>query len=378
MSALERFTIIELAGIGPAPMAGMIFADMGATVIRVERFADAGSIPLEKVSLRGKKSIALNLKDPEGLETLLRLVEQADVLIDPYRPGVCEKLGLGPEVCWLRNPKLIFARMTGWGQDGPLSHAAGHDINYIALTGALHSMQGPDRKPTLPLNLIGDMGGGGMLLVSGVLAALLERETSGKGQVVDAAMVDGAAQLMWMFHSLDGTGVWDSNRPGENLLDGGCHFYNTYECADGNFIAIGPVESQFYAELMSLLGLPNDAFGEQSDTTRWKESETQLADIFKRKTRQEWCDLMEGTDACFAPVLSLKEAPDYPANSVRDSYVEIDGFKQPAPAPRFSRSTSAVQHGAHALGQDTAEILEKMSFDQEEIDALITGKVVNG
>lgn len=378
MGPLQRYTIIELAGIGPAPMAGMMLADMGAKVIRVERFESAGSKPSESVSFRGKKSIALDLKQQQGVETLLQVVEHADVLIDPYRPGTCEKLGIGPEVCMTRNPRLIFARMTGWGQTGPLSQAAGHDINYISLTGALHGMGRPEGKPVPPLNLVGDMGGGGMLLVTGVLAALLERETSGEGQVLDAAMVDGAAQLMWMFHSIDNSEVWDSDQPGTNLLDGGCHFYNTYECADGLYVSVGPIEPQFYAEFLALLGLPADAFGEQADKSGWKTAELKLAGIFKTRTRQEWCDSMEGTDACFAPVLSLREAPDHPASVARNSYIEVDGIRQPAPAPRFGRTASYVQHGAHYFGQDSREVLEDLCFDEAKIDALVRQGVLNG
>ncbi len=379
MGPLQGYTIIELAGIGPAPMAGMMLADMGAKVIRVERLEVAGSKPSERVSFRGKKSIALDLKQQQGVATLLQMVEQADVLIDPFRPGICEKLGIGPEVCMARNPGLIFARMTGWGQTGPLSQAAGHDINYISLTGALHGMARPDGKPLPPLNLVGDMGGGGMLLVTGVLAALLEREASGKGgQVIDAAMVDGAAQLMWMFHSIDGSEAWDSEQPGNNLLDGGCHFYNTYECADGQYVSIGPIEPQFYAEFLALLGLPVDAFGEQTDKSGWKAAEAELAGIFKTRTRREWRDLLEGTDACFAPVLSLGEAPDHPANVARGSYIEVDGIRQPAPAPRFGRTPSRVQHGAHHFGQDSRKVLEDMSFDKAKIDALVREGVLNG
>ena len=370
MGPLKGYTIIELAGIGPAPMAGMLLADMGANVIRIERSRSARPDAKTDPSLRGKQSVVLNLKDPGGLETLLRLVEKADCVIDPFRPGVCEKLGLGPDVCLARNSGLVFARMTGWGQDGPLARAAGHDINYIAITGALHAMGHSDRKPVPPLNLVGDMGGGGMLLVQGILAALLERNQSGKGQVVDAAMVDGTAQLMWMMHNATAQGTWDDTRREANILDGGAHFYGTYECADGRYVAIGSIEPQFYALLMQHAGLDTEMFGEQHDRTNWPKMKTALAAVIKEKTQVEWCEIMEGTDVCFAPVLTLTEALDHPANTARQVYVEVDGFKQPAPAPRFSRTPSAVTHGSHECGQDTDQVLQNMGFEQQEISAL--------
>jgi alpha-methylacyl-CoA racemase len=311
--------------------------------------------------------VVLNLKDPAGLETLLRMVENADVLIDPYRPGVCEKLGIGPDVCLQRNPKLVFARMTGWGQDGPLAHAAGHDINYISITGALYAMGRKGEKPVPPLNLVGDMGGGGMLLVNGVLAALLEATNSGKGQVIDAAMVDGAAQLMWIFHGFEALGVWDATQRESNMLDGGAHFYDTYECADGEYVSIGSIEPQFYALLKELAGLSEEEFGDQNDQSRWPALKDKLTAVFKQKTQAQWCELMEGTDVCFAPVLSFTDAPKHPANVARGTYVEVDGTTQPAPAPRFSRTPSAVEHGVHGLGEDTDGVLAAMGFGEQEI-----------
>ncbi|MBM70156.1 MAG: carnitine dehydratase [Haliea sp.] len=370
MGPLNGFTVIELAGIGPAPMGGMMLADMGAEVIRIERANAADLKQLKDVSARGKKSVVLNLKQAEGVETLLRMVENADVVIDPYRPGVCEKLGIGPDACMARNPRLVFARMTGWGQDGPLARAAGHDINYISLTGALFATGRRNEKPVPPLNLVGDMGGGGMLLVNGVLAALLEAANSGKGQVIDVAMVDGAAQLMWMFHGFEAVGAWDASQREANLLDGAAHFYDTYECADGRYISLGSIEPQFYALLMQLAELPEADFANQHDAARWPEMTEKLAAIIKQKTQAEWCELMEGTDVCFAPVLSFTEAPSHPANVARNTYIEVDGVTQPAPAPRFSRTPSSVAHGPRALGEDTAATLAAMGFAESEIRAL--------
>ncbi len=370
MGPLNGYTVIELAGIGPAPMGGMILADMGAEVIRIDRAGGPDPRLMERVSGRGKKSVVLNLKEPRGRETLLRMVENADAIIDPYRPGVCEKLGIGPEVCLERNPKLVFARMTGWGQQGPLAHAAGHDINYISITGALYAMGRSGQKPVPPLNLVGDMGGGGMLLVNGILAALLETANSGKGQVIDAAMVDGAAQLMWMFHGFENLGMWDATRREANMLDGGAHFYDTYECADGQYISIGSIEPQFYALLMELAQLPEEEFGAQNDQSRWPQMKEKLEEIFRQKTQAQWCELMEGSDVCFAPVISFTDAPQYPANVARQTYIEVDGVTQPAPAPRFSRTPSRVAHGVHGLGEDTDSVLTAMGFGEEEIGVL--------
>ena len=367
MGPLNGYTVIELAGIGPAPMGGMILADMGAEVIRIDR---AGGMVMKDVSTRGKKSVVVNLKDPNGLETLLRMVENADVLIDPYRPGVCEKLGIGPSVCLARNPKLIFARMTGWGQEGPLAQSAGHDINYISITGALYAMGRKGEKPVPPLNLVGDMGGGGMLLVNGVLAALLETANSGKGQVIDVAMVDGAAQLMWMFHSFEAMGLWDATERESNMLDGGAHFYDTYECADGEYISIGSIEPQFYALLKERAGLTEEDFGAQNDQSQWSAMKEKLTTVIKQKTQAQWSEIMEGTDVCFAPVLNFLDAPKHPANIARNTYIEVDGLVQPAPAPRFGRTPSEVRHGGHDVGQDTDAVLTEMGFGEQELAGL--------
>lgn len=370
MGPLHGYTVIELAGIGPAPMGGMMLADMGAEVIRIDRAGGADPRLTERVSGRGKKSIVINLKDPAGVETLLRMLENADVLIDPFRPGVCEKLGIGPDVCMAINPRLVFARMTGWGQTGPFAHTAGHDINYISLAGALHAVGHAGGKPVVPLNLVGDMGGGGMLLVNGVLAALLEASSSGQGQVIDVAMVDGTAQSMWMFHSLHSLGVWDADQRGVNMLDGGAPFYDSYECADGEYMAVGAIEPQFYAELCRLAELPTEVFSDQNNTAAWPAMKVQLAAVFKQKSRDEWSALFEGTDACVAPVLRFTEAPAHPANRSRDVYMDLDGVVQPAPAPRFGRTPSSVAHGVHGAGEDTHAVLAAMGFGADEIEEL--------
>jgi alpha-methylacyl-CoA racemase len=357
-------------------MGAMILADMGAEVIRIDRAAGAGALHMKDVSSRGKKSVALNLKDPVGVETLLRMVENADVLIDPMRPGVCEKLGIGPDVCLERNPKLIFARMTGWGQDGPLAHAAGHDINYISLTGALYAIGRKGEKPAVPLNLVGDFGGGGMLLVSGVLAALLESANSGKGQVIDVAMVDGAAQLMWMHYGFQAMGMWNEKERESNMLDGGAHYYDTYECADGEYVSVGAIEPQFYALLKELAELPEEDFGEQNNQALWPEQKKKLAEVFLRKTQAEWCEIMEGTDVCFAPIVNFMDAPKHPANVARNTYIEVDGMTQPAPAPRFSRTPSQVRHGGHDPGEDTTDVLSAMGFGEQELAELRAAGVI--
>lgn len=370
MGPLNGYTIIELAGIGPAPMAGMMLADQGAEVIRIDRAASDTASPLECISGRGKKSVVLNLKDPRGVETLLQMIENADALIDPFRPGVCEKLGIGPDICLEHNPRLVFARMTGWGQDGPLAHTAGHDINYIAVTGALYANGERDRRPMPPLNLVGDFGGGAMLLVNGILAALLETASSGRGQVVDAAMVDGTAQLMWMMHTFHAVGQWDADRREANMLDGGSHFYNTYECADGEYVALGAIEPQFYALLRDKAGLSDEEFAEQHNPARWPEQKQRLAEIMRLRSRDEWCEILEGTDVCFAPVLRLTEAPAHAAAVARDSYIEVDGVVQPSPAPRFSRTRTRVAHGPHANGADTDSVLTAMGVAEDEIAEL--------
>jgi alpha-methylacyl-CoA racemase len=357
MGPLDGIKIIEMAGIGPGPFAGMILADMGAEVIVVERRADPKKRRMPDCSRRGKRSIAINLKDAEGIETLLKLVEKADVLFEGFRPGVMERLGLGPDILHQRNPKLVIGRMTGWGQDGPLSHAAGHDINYISIAGALHAIGRKGSKPVPPLNLIGDFGGGGMFLITGILAALLEVQKSGKGQVVDAAMTEGTATLMSMFNTLHAMGM-HTTEPGSNLLDSGAHFYDVYETKDGKYVSIGSIEPQFYALLVEKAELDPKQFGAQLDKSQWPAMKEKISEVFKTKTRNEWCEIMEGTDVCFAPVLDYIEAQQHPHNVARKSYIELDGITQPAPAPRFSRTVSEVKFGSRAAGEDTEEVLK--------------------
>ncbi|MEE9372660.1 MAG: CaiB/BaiF CoA-transferase family protein [Saprospiraceae bacterium] len=356
MGPLKGLKVIEMAGIGPCPFAGMMLADMGAEVILVERKTDEHRKRMPDCSRRGKKSIGLNLKEEEGRETLLKLVEKADVLFEGFRPGVMERLGIGPEVCLKRNPKLIFGRMTGWGQTGPLAHTAGHDINYISITGVLHATGRAHDNPVPPLNLVGDFGGGGMFLVTGILAALLEVKKSGKGQIIDVAMTEGSAILMAMINSLHAMGLWSTER-GSNLLDSGAHFYNAYKTKDGKYISIGSIEPQFYALLIEKADLDPDTFKDQMDQTQWPYQKEKMAKVFMTKTQKEWCDIMERTDICFAPVIDFIEAQNHPHNVARQAYVEVDGMKQPAPAPRFSRTISEIQFGSRAVGENTEEIL---------------------
>lgn len=372
MGVLSGYTIIEMAGLGPCPMAGMMLADMGANVIRVERSPKREALYAKDMSGRGKKSIILNIKSEQGRAALLKLIDSADVLLEGYRPGVAERLGIGPADCAARNPKLVYGRMTGWGQTGPLAQTAGHDMNYIALTGALHAIGRPGEKPAVPLNVVGDFGGGTLFLVAGVLGALLEAQRSGQGQVVDAAMVDGAANLMWMCHSFAAAGQWDTRDRGINLLDGGAFFYDTYETRDGKFIALGPIEPQFFAELVARAGLDAQRFcvEKQYDRTLWPEYATEFTALFKTKTRAQWCELLEGTDACFTPILSLEEVPQHPHNIARQAYVEVDGYQQPAPAPRFSRTPSAIKHGQHPPGKDTDAVLAALGYTEEHIATL--------
>lgn len=367
MGPLKGIKIIEIAGIGPGPYAGMLLADMGAEVISVEKRSGKHALP--DCARRGKRSIALNLKSPAGIEALLRLVEKADVLFEGFRPGVMERLGVGPEDCLARNPKLIYGRMTGWGQFGPLAQAAGHDINYISLTGALHAIGRAGEKPVPPLNLVGDYGGGSMFLVMGILAALLETRQSGKGQVVDAAMTDGSASLMAMFHSLQKMGLY-SPRRGSNMLDSGAHYYDVYETQDGKYVSVGSIEPQFYALLLEKAQLDPKVFGNQNNTAQWAEMKDKLAAVFKSRTQAQWCELMEGTDVCFAPVLNLNEAPEHPHNQARRTYIDIDGMTQPAPAPRFDRTPSEVQFGARPPGGDTQEVLADWGYSAADIEQL--------
>jgi alpha-methylacyl-CoA racemase len=357
----------------------MLLSDMGAEVVRVDRVAPSGlgvaMPPKFDLLSRGRRSVAIDLQKKEGAETLLRLVEKADALIEGFRPGVAERLGIGPKECFARNPKLIYGRMTGWGQEGPLAHAAGHDINYISLVGALHCIGRAGEAPVPPLNLVGDYGGGGLYLAFGIVCGLLEASRSGQGQVVDAAMVDGAASLMTTFYGLRAMGTWTDQR-GENLLDGGAHFYDVYQTADGKYISVGSIEPKFYAELLRLTGLEGKNLPGQLDRAKWPEMREVLCAIFKTKTRDEWCAIMEGTDVCFAPVLSMEEAPQHPHNKVRGTFVEIDGVIQPGPAPRFIRTKAQIQGPPSRPGQHTDAVLSERGFTAEEIANLRAARVV--
>jgi len=383
MGPLAGTKVVELAGIGPAPYGAMLLADLGADVVRIDRAAnvvggDPASPPSDLLA-RGRRSVGVDLKDGDGVATVLDLVAGADVLIEGFRPGVTERLGLGPDMCLGRNPALVYARMTGWGQEGPYAHAAGHDINYIALAGALEPMGRAGQQPTPPINLIGDFGGGGMLLAFGVCAALIEARRSGQGQVIDAAMVDGSAVLMTMFWAFRQMGIFDETRRGENLLDTGAHFYDVYRCADGEYVSIGSIEPQFYAELLVRTGLDGDEqFAAQMDASQWPALKARLNDVFATKTRDEWCDLMEGTDVCFAPVLRMSEAAVHPHNVVRHTFVELDGVTQPAPAPRFSRTAPVVSGPPAHPGQHTSAVLADWGIDADRVAELIrTGAAVD-
>jgi alpha-methylacyl-CoA racemase len=373
--------IIEIAGIGPGPFAAMMLSDMGAEVIRVERTqAVRGPAPDTAhwdVLLRGRRNIAIDLKSPDGIATLLELVKSADALIEGFRPGVMERLGVGPEDCAKVNPKLVYGRMTGWGQDGPYGPRAGHDINYIALAGALAHFSRAGEAPVPPLNMVGDFGGGGMYLAFGVVCALLEAERSGKGQVVDAAMVDGAASLMSMFWGFKNIGLFNENAPGTNLLDTGAHFYDVFECRDSKYVSIGSIEPQFYALLLEKTGLQNDErFAKQMDQSQWPALKETLREVFAKKTQAEWCQIMEGTDVCFAPVLTMSQAAAHPHNVERKTFIEINGVTQPAPAPRFSRSTTQVSTPPAHPGQHTREILTDWGVSQDRIEQLIASGAV--
>ena len=377
---LDGIKILEIAGIGPGPFCAMMLSDMGAEVVRIDRadrvpesFPDS---PHGDLLNRGRRNIGVNLKSAEGVETVLKLVEQADAIIEGFRPGVMERLGLGPDVCLERNPKLIYGRMTGFGQEGPLANAAGHDINYIALAGALEPIGRKGEAPLPPLNLVGDFGGGGMLLAYGVVCGLVERQQSGKGQVIDAAMVDGAAVLMTMIHSFRAMGGWNDER-GTNLLDTGAHFYDTYETSDGLYVSVGSIEPQFYALLVEHSGLGEGReLPHQMDRAQWPALKEEIATIFKTKTRDEWCEIMEGTDVCFAPVLSLGEAPKHPHNELRETFIERDGVTQPAPAPRFSRTEPEVSRSPAYPGQHTREVLADWGFSAEEVAQLADAKAI--
>jgi alpha-methylacyl-CoA racemase len=368
---LSSVKVIEFAGLGPAPFCGMLLSDMGAELIRVDRkdARKADFHPDFDLMSRGRRSIGLDLKTAQGIEACLRLVSQADMLLEGFRPGVMERLGLGPDICMKQNPKLIYGRMTGWGQTGPLSKAAGHDINYISLTGALHAIGPKGGKPVPPLALVGDLGGGGLYLALGMVAALFEAGRSGKGQIIDAAIVDGAASLMTASFDMLASGVFPAER-GTGMVDGGAPFYDVYETSDGQYISIASIEPQFYGQLRKALRLEEELFDEQLDTTRWPLQKSKLESLFKSKTQAQWCSLLEGSDVCFAPVLPLHEVKNHPHNQARQTYVEIDGVLQPNAAPRFSRTPSRIQGPAPKSGAHTREILRASGFSESEIDEL--------
>jgi len=368
MGPLKGVKIIEIAGIGPGPFCAMMLADMGAEIIRVDRKDRPGMGRMDLLN-RGRRSIAVDLKNPAGVDLVLKLVEKADGLQEGFRPGVMENLGLGPDVCLKRNPKLVFGRMTGWGQEGPISHASGHDINYISLSGALHAIGHYGGKPVPPLNLVGDFGGGGMFLAFGMACGLFEAQKSGKGQVVDAAMVDGSAVLMTMVYGFKAGGMWNDER-GTNMLDTGSHFYDTYETADGKHVSIGSIEPQFYALLLKLGEIDDPDFQSQHDQSKWPELKKKIANIFKKRTRDEWCDIMLGSDVCFAPVLSVEEAPKHPHNVARMTFVEIDGITNPAPAPRFSRTKPEIQGPPPNPGEHNETALSDWGISSEDINSV--------
>jgi len=364
---LSDLKVLEFAGIGPGPFCGMLLSDLGADVVRIDR-KGPGRGSKTDVTGRGRKSVAMDLKSPAAVEACLKLMETADAVFEGFRPGVMERLGLGPDVALARNPKLVFGRMTGWGQTGPYAMAAGHDMNYIAISGALSAIGTPD-KPVPPLNLVGDFGGGALYLAFGLLAGVIHARATGQGQVIDCAMSDGAASLMAMFYGMKAAGVWTNQRRA-NLLDGGAHFYDTYKCADGEWIALGSIEPQFYALLLDKTGINDPAFKAQMDRNQWPALHDQLAAVIASKTRDEWCEIMEGTDVCFGPVLSLEEAPRHAHNVARQTFVEVDGVVQPAPAPRFSATPGAIAGPPPAIGAHSRSALEGWGFSAAEIGSL--------
>ena len=381
MGPLQGITIIEIAGIGPGPFAAMSLADQGADVIRVERpggsmFTAAHNPKLDFLN-RGKRCISINLKEPEGVETVLSLLEKADALLEGNRPGVMERLGLGPEICLARNPALVYGRMTGWGQEGPMAQEAGHDINYVALSGALHAIGRAGEKPAIPLNLVGDFGGGGLMLAYGMVCALLEAKNSGRGQVVDAAMIDGASTLMASTFAANQVGFWTDER-GTNLLDGGSHFYDVYETADGKYISLGSIEPQFYAALLEKLGDEATYFENQFDMENWPAMKDAMTAIILGKTRDEWDQVLSGADICYAPVLSMSEVRHHPHHQARGTFLDDGEVWQPAPAPRFSRTPGEIRGCAAAIGEHSEDILREFGFSEDEIARKLESGAVQG
>ena len=385
MGPLAGIKVVEIEGIGPGPFCGMMLADMGADVILVQRktinpnaVANADGDALGKYAIhhRGKQSIALDLKHPAGVETLLRILETADALIEGFRPGVMERLGVGPDICLARNPRLIYGRMTGWGQNGPLAHASGHDINYLGLSGALHYSGHDGEAPFSPATLIGDVGGGGLMLAFGICAAVIHAQRTGEGQVIDTAITDGSAVMTALLYGVYHAGLLSDDRS-ESFFSGAAHWYDSYECADGNYITVGSLEPNFYAEFLDKFGLADDAdFDAQFDAFRWPELKRRMKKLIKTRTRQQWCDDLEGTDVCFAPVLNFAEAPHHPHNKARKTFVDIDGVTQPAPAPRFSRTPPEVSSPPPQKAAETEAILGKNGFTEDEIAQLRTEGVV--
>lgn len=375
MGPLKGIRVLEIAGIGPGPFCGMMLADMGAEVIRIDRLGgDSTTAGMHRVLLRNRRMVAVDLKHPDGVATVLRLCSGADALFEGFRPGVAERLGIGPEECLAENPRLVYGRMTGWGQTGPLAPTAGHDIDYIALSGALHAIGRKGECPVPPLNLVGDFGGGGMMLAFGLVCAILEAKTSGLGQVVDASMVEGSAALMAMFYGARASGLHNGAR-GANVLDTGAPFYEVYETKDGRYVAVGALEPQFFAVLRSKLDL-DSSFGGQFDFANWPAQKEALARVFRSKTRDEWESLFTGTDACVAPVLSMDEAPAHPHNLARESFVTVGGAAQPAPTPRFSRTSAAAPEPLKPSGSDTRSVLRDFGFAEQEIDTLVGSRAV--
>jgi len=364
---LSGLKVLEFAGIGPGPFCGMLLSDLGADVVRIDRKGSGRSSPAD-VTARGRRSVALDLKSPAAVETCLKLMEGADGIIEGFRPGVMERLGLGPDIALQRNPRLVYGRMTGWGQTGPYAQAAGHDMNYIAITGALAAI-GTEAKPVPPLNLVGDFGGGALYLAFGLLAGVIHARSTGQGQVIDCAMSDGAASLMAMFYGFKAGGMWTEGRR-SNLLDGGAHFYDTYQCSDGKWISIGSIEPRFYLLLLEKTGITDPQFQHQMSREEWQELHDKLAAVIATKTRDAWCALMDGTDVCFAPVLTLDEAPGHPHNAARQTFVEVAGVTQPAPAPRFSATPGAIQGPPPKIGADNDGALSDWGFSAEAIGAL--------
>jgi alpha-methylacyl-CoA racemase len=376
MGPLEGIRVVELAGIGPAPFCAMLLADMGAEVVRVDRAANVGQDtgregedPRFSLLLRSRRNIAVDLKNPDGSAAVLRMIDRADALIEGFRPGVMERLGLGPDSCLARNPRLVYGRMTGWGQDGPIANTAGHDINYIALSGALYSIGERGGPPVPPLNLVGDFGGGALYLAMGVLAGIVHARTTGSGQVIDCSMVEGSASLMMMMYGALAAGAWTEQR-GSNRTDGGAHYYQVYETKDGEHVSVGSIEPQFYALLLQHTGLEGEALPPQTDRSRWPEMQERLAHIFKTKTRAEWIAIMQQTDICFAPVLRMSEAMEHPHNQHRESFVEVAGIKQPGPAPRFLGTPTRVPRPPARCGEHTDAVLGDWGFSVSEIAAL--------